>query len=157
MYNAILLTNKNDTKCGLQNKNYAKMSLHFRWPKRDEMKCYNFISSRLVALLLLLLLFSIFCFPCFTSGAASGRTAHFLKPHSQHYLEDNNKQSYVWHRERDRWPARQDSSLGEKEETTFEKNFYYIEVEKKTECVVEKDGEKCSVVKRPGTSVQSRY
>jgi len=26
----ILLTNKNETKCGLQNKNYAKMSLHFR-------------------------------------------------------------------------------------------------------------------------------
>ncbi len=53
MYNAILLTNKNETKCGLQNKNYAKMSLHFRWPKRDETKCYNVISSRLVALLLL--------------------------------------------------------------------------------------------------------
>ncbi len=35
----------------LQNKNYAKMSLHFRWPKRDETKCYNVISSRLVALL----------------------------------------------------------------------------------------------------------
>ncbi len=34
----------------LQNKNYAKMSLHF--PKRDETKCYNVISSRLVALLL---------------------------------------------------------------------------------------------------------
>ncbi len=54
MYNAILLTNKNETKCGLQNKNYAKMSLHFRWPKRDETKCYNVISSRLVALLLFL-------------------------------------------------------------------------------------------------------
>ncbi len=27
------------------------MSLHFRWPKRDETKCYNVISSRLVALL----------------------------------------------------------------------------------------------------------
>ncbi len=52
MYNAISLTNKNETKCGLQNKNYAKMSLHFRWPKRDETKCYNVISSRLVALLL---------------------------------------------------------------------------------------------------------
>ncbi len=44
---------KNETKCGLHNKNYAKMSLHFRWPKRDETKCYNVISSRLVALLLL--------------------------------------------------------------------------------------------------------
>ncbi len=42
--------NKNETKCGLQNKNYAKMSLHFRWPKQDETKCYNVISSRLVAL-----------------------------------------------------------------------------------------------------------
>ncbi len=30
MYNAISLTHKNETKCGLQNKNYAKMSLHFR-------------------------------------------------------------------------------------------------------------------------------
>ncbi len=27
------------------------MSLHFRWPKRDETKCYNVISSRLVVLL----------------------------------------------------------------------------------------------------------
>ncbi len=45
----VVLTNKNETKCGLQNKNYAKMSLHFRWPKRDETKCYNFISSRFVA------------------------------------------------------------------------------------------------------------
>ncbi len=43
MYNAISLTNKNETKCGLQNKNYAKMSLQ---------KCYNVISSCLVALLL---------------------------------------------------------------------------------------------------------
>ncbi len=51
MYNAILLTNKNETKCGLHNKNYAKMSLHL--PKRDETKCYNVISSRLFALLLL--------------------------------------------------------------------------------------------------------
>ncbi len=51
MYTAISLTNKNETKCGLQNENYAKMSLHFRWPKRDETKCYNVISSRLVALL----------------------------------------------------------------------------------------------------------
>ncbi len=49
MYNAISLTNKNETKCGLQNKNYAKMSLHFRWPKQDETKCYNVISSRFVA------------------------------------------------------------------------------------------------------------
>ncbi len=30
----------------------AKMSLNFCWPKRDETKCYNVISSRLVALLL---------------------------------------------------------------------------------------------------------
>ncbi len=49
MYNAISLTNNNETKCGLQNKNYAKMSLHIRWPKRDETKCYNVISSRFVA------------------------------------------------------------------------------------------------------------
>ncbi len=32
--------------------------------------------------------------------------------------------------------------------------FHFSEVEKKTECTVKKDGEKCSVVKRPGTSVQ---
>ncbi len=56
-----MLTNKNETKCGLQNKNYAKMSLHFRWPKRDEMKCYNVISSRLVALLLLFCSISVSC------------------------------------------------------------------------------------------------
>ncbi len=47
--------------------------------------------------------------------------------------------------------------FGRKRRNDIWKNFYYIEVEKKTECVVEKDGEKCSVVKRPGTSVQSRY
>ncbi len=51
--------NKNETKCGLQNKNYAKMSLHFRWPKRDETKCYNVISSRLVALLFAVFLFHV--------------------------------------------------------------------------------------------------
>ncbi len=61
MYNAILLTNKNVTKCGLQNKNYAKMSLHFRWPKRDETKCYKVILSRLVALLLLFCSISVSC------------------------------------------------------------------------------------------------
>ena len=33
--------------------------------------------------------------------------------------------------------------MGEKEETAFGKNFHYIEVEKKTELVVEKDREKC--------------
>ncbi len=49
MYDAISLMNKNETKCGLQNKNYAKMSLNFHWPKRDETKCYNVISSRFVA------------------------------------------------------------------------------------------------------------
>ncbi len=54
--------NKNEAKYGLQNKNYAKMSLHFRWPKRDKTKCYNVISSRLVILLLLLLLLLLlFC------------------------------------------------------------------------------------------------
>ncbi len=63
MYNAISLTNKNETKCGLQNKNYAKMSLHFHRPKRDETKCYNVILSRFVALLLL------FCSISLTSGA----------------------------------------------------------------------------------------
>ena len=30
IYNPMLLTNKNGTKCGLQNKNSAKVSLHFR-------------------------------------------------------------------------------------------------------------------------------
>ncbi len=47
--------------------------------------------------------------------------------------------------------------FGRKRRKVICKNFHYIEVEKKTECVVEKDGEKCSVVKRPGTLVQSRY
>ncbi len=53
----------------------------------------------------------------------------------------------------DRWRASRGSSW-EKRRKVIWKNFHYIEVEKKTECVVEKDGEKCSVVKRPGTSVQ---
>ncbi len=35
--------------------------LHFRWPKRDETKCYNVISSRLVALLLLFCSISVSC------------------------------------------------------------------------------------------------
>ncbi len=47
--------------------------------------------------------------------------------------------------------------IGRKGRNDIWKNFHYIEVEKKTECVVENDGKKCSVVKRPGTSVQSRY
>ena len=57
IYNAILLTNKNGTKCGLQNKNSAKVSLHFRWPKRDETKCNNVISSHYYYY------FAIFLFP----------------------------------------------------------------------------------------------
>ncbi len=122
MYNAISLTNKNETKCGLQNKNYAKMSLHFRWPKRDETKCYNVISSRFVA-------FPVShswshfrgCQGCqvFAKKPAQlllnwektthgnsvklrenrghgntlrrRRRRHFLKLHSRHYLEDDNK------------------------------------------------------------------
>ncbi len=59
-----MLTNKNETKCGLHNRNYAKMSLHFRWPKQDETKCYNVISSRLVVLLL----FCSISVSCLTSG-----------------------------------------------------------------------------------------
>ena len=48
MYDALSLTNKNETKCGLQNKNYAKMSPHFCWPKRDETKCYNVTTNERV-------------------------------------------------------------------------------------------------------------
>ena len=59
IYNAILLTNKNGTKYGLQNKNSAKVSLHFRWPKRDDvmMKCNNIILSRYYYY------FAVFLFP----------------------------------------------------------------------------------------------
>ena len=57
MYDAILLMNKNGTKCGLQNKNSAKVSLHFRWPKWDETKCNNVISSHYYYY------FAIFLFP----------------------------------------------------------------------------------------------
>ncbi len=62
MYNAILLMNKNETKCGLQNKNYAKMSLHF--VDQNVITCFvvrNVISSRLVALLLLFCSISVSC------------------------------------------------------------------------------------------------
>ncbi len=41
--------------------------------------------------------------------------------------------------------------FGRKRRNDIWKNCHYIEVEKKTECVVEKDGEKCSVVKRLGS------
>ncbi len=50
----------------LQNKNYAKMSLHFRWPKRDETKCYFVSFSRVIIIIL-----QYFCFLCLTSGADS--------------------------------------------------------------------------------------
>ncbi len=48
---------------------------------RDETK-YNVISSRLVALL--------FCSMSVSCVLLQGRR-HFLKPHSRHYLEDDNK------------------------------------------------------------------
>ncbi len=57
MYNAISLTNKNETKCGLQNKNYAKMSLIFvdqNETKRNVITLFRLVLSR---------------FLCLTSGA----------------------------------------------------------------------------------------
>ncbi len=131
MYNAISLTNKNETKCGLQNKNYAKMSLHFRWPKRDETKYYNVISSRFVAFPVshswshfrgwhqgcqvfatkpaqLLLKTSPIAF---RGGFPSKVRIHFLKLHSRHYLEKTTTNKVKSDRERDRWPASSDFSL----------------------------------------------
>ena len=58
IYNAILLTNKNGTNCGLQNKNSAKVSLHVHWPKWDRMKCNTINSSRYYYYY-----FAIFLFP----------------------------------------------------------------------------------------------
>ncbi len=66
--------------------------LHFRWPKRDETKCYNVISSRLVTLLLLFCSISVSCISLQRLHQVALRK-RFLKPHSRHYLEDDNKQS----------------------------------------------------------------
>ena len=137
MYNAILLTNKNETKCGLQNINYTKMFLYFHWPKRDKTKCHNVISSGLVSLSLLL--FCSISVPCISLqglhqvALRRRRWLHFLKPclllllllfrRSGWVSVHDNKLNEVWHRERDRWPARRSSSLGEKEETAFGKTL----------------------------------
>ncbi len=151
MYNAILLTNKNDTKCGLQNKNYAKMSLHFRWPKRDEMKCYNFISSRYYYY------YSVFLFPVFHfRGCIWSHCALPQAPLAALFRRQQQTKLCLTQR-KGQMASQAGFVFGRKRRNDIWKNFYYIEVEKKTECVVEKDGEKCSVVKRPGTSVQSRY
>ncbi len=58
MYNAILLTNKNETKCGLQIKTMLKCL--FIFVDQNETKL-NVISSRLVALLLLFCSISVSC------------------------------------------------------------------------------------------------
>ena len=54
--------NKNGTKCGLQNKHSAKISLHFHWPKQDKMIYYNIISSSCI--------FAIFLLGCIRSHCA---------------------------------------------------------------------------------------
>ncbi len=60
MYNAISLTNKNETKCGLQNKNYAKCL--FIFVDQNEMK-RNVITLFRLALSRYYYYFAVFLFP----------------------------------------------------------------------------------------------
>ena len=55
--------------CSLQNKNSAQVSLHFHWPKRDETKCNNVISTTVCL---------AFCSPCSVWYTPWCQTAQWL-------------------------------------------------------------------------------
>jgi len=118
------------------------MSLHFRWLKRDKTKCYNVILSRLVALLLLFWVFWVSCV-----SLHSCRWRHFLKLLAALFrrcscrgLTDN---QLTQRKASQRMASQLGFFIGRKRRNDIWTHFHNIEVEKKTKCVVENDGEKC--------------
>ena len=85
IYNATLLTNKNGTKCGLQDKTLLKYLLIF--VNQNE-------TRTLFRLTIIIIILQYFCFLSVSSGAASGRTVQTQvtslpqSPPARHYEED---------------------------------------------------------------------